>query len=156
MGLDGPMTNPGTLFDSQGRDHLGDEVTAERSPERAVLGGVNGAFAHTKDEADGRVGGAASELRATLDESFVDEVSAGDDDESALAHLHGEDGAVFLAEVANDVDEVTALEDDLEEVSDERPPRGTRREVFRAAAGGGPVPPPEAEEEEGHQEEEEV
>jgi len=96
MGLHGPFSYPAALLDPERGDHLGDEVLPEGAPERAVLGGVDGALAHAEDETDGGVFGAAGEERAALDEGLVDEVGAGDDDQRALAHLHGEDWAVLL------------------------------------------------------------
>ncbi|WVZ13262.1 hypothetical protein V8G54_017792 [Vigna mungo] len=96
VGLHGPFSYPTALLDPQRGDHLGDEVLPEGAPERAVLGGVDGALPHAEDETDGGVLGPAGELWAALDESLVDEVRAGDDDQSALAHLHGEDWAVLL------------------------------------------------------------
>lgn len=96
MGLHGPFSYPTALLDPERGDHLGDEVLPEGAPERAVLGGVDGALPHAEDETDGGVLGPARELWAALDEGLVDEVRAGDDDQRALAHLHGEDWAVFL------------------------------------------------------------
>lgn len=61
MAFYGPLPYPAALFDSGWVDQLRDEVAAEGSPERAVFGGVDSAFADAEDEADGGVGRAAGE-----------------------------------------------------------------------------------------------
>lgn len=71
----------------------------------------------------------------------MDEFGAGDDDESALAHVHGEDGAVLGAEITDDVHERTALEEDLEEVADDGPAGRARREVGGGVGLGAVAPP---------------
>lgn len=95
MGLDSPASDPTALPNPGRADQLGDEVSAQGAPDRAVLCGVDGALADTEEEADGGVSGAACELGTSLDEAFVDEIGAGNDDESALPHLHAEDGTIF-------------------------------------------------------------
>lgn len=91
-----PVADPTTLAYPGRVYKLRHEVAAEGAPERAVLSGVDSTLSDAEDESDGRVGGAAGELGAPLDEAFVDEVGAGDDDECALSHLHGEDWSILF------------------------------------------------------------
>jgi hypothetical protein len=141
VGVDGPLPDPGEGLDPVRRHDLGDEVAAERAPERAVGRGVDGALADAEEESGGAVLGAAGEHGALLDERLVDEVRGGDDDEGALPHAHGEDGPVLLAQVAHHVHEGPPLQDHLEEVPHHRPPRRPRREAVHAAGLGAPPPP---------------
>ncbi|BAS99142.1 Os06g0680800, partial [Oryza sativa Japonica Group] len=130
---DGPLADPRESLHPRRRHDLGDEVAAERAPERAVRRRVDGALADAEEQPRRAVLGAAGERRALLDERVVDEVGVGDDDERALPHPHGEDGPVLLAEVAHHVHEGPPLEDHLEQVADHRPPRRPRREAVGAA-----------------------
>lgn len=66
----------------------------------------------------------------------MNEVGAGQDDHGARAHLESKDWAVNLADVFNVFEEMLAGASDLEEVSDDGPAAGSRREVeswFRGA-----------------------
>ena len=59
----------------------------------------------------------------------MDEVGAGQDDHGARAQLESEDWAINQAKVFDVFEEMLAGAGDLEEVSNDRPSAGSRREV---------------------------
>ena len=59
----------------------------------------------------------------------MNEIGAGQNDHGAGSHLESEDWAVNLADVFNVFEEMLARTSNLEEVSDDRPATGSRREV---------------------------
>lgn len=75
-----PLATGGEKTDLGGVEYLGGEVAAEEAPKGAVAGGGDVVLVAVEEACGGEGWGAIGEGGAVLDEGFVDEGTAGDED----------------------------------------------------------------------------